>query len=57
MLPKLILLGLFTMSLTIHIVKHGEEKKTKNYHAGYAFLGLLLELGLLYWAGFFDSFQ
>jgi hypothetical protein len=54
MIPTLIILALLTLSLGMNIATHGKERKPSN--AGMSFIGFLLWLGLLYWAGLFDKF-
>ena len=48
--PEIILLVLLVMSWTIALVKDGETRK---YGAGAATLGIVLEVALLWWGGFF----
>lgn len=52
-LPAIIMIGLYCMCLGIEIVKNGEPKKD-NHSFGYSFLGVLIQILLLYWGGFFD---
>ena len=50
---QIITLILFTMSLTIHLVKHGEPKDEK-YNFFTALLGMAIYVFLLYKGGFFS---
>tara|TARA_R110000782_G_scaffold259992_1_gene351079 strand:+ start:1175 stop:1348 length:174 start_codon:yes stop_codon:yes gene_type:complete len=55
MIAKIIIILLYTLSLGMNIKSHGEERKPTNGWA--SFIGYLIIMGLLYWAGLFDNFQ
>jgi hypothetical protein len=51
-IPQIIIICLFCMSFGIVLAKNGEPRDS--YNAGISFLSLMMELGLLYWGGFFN---
>lgn len=53
--PQIIMITLTGMSLGVHLVKHGEARPP--YSAGLGLLGACLEIGLLYWGGFFGDLR
>lgn len=54
MLPQLLLLALYVLSLGIHLAQHGQPKKgNESFPAG--FVAVALQVGLLYWGGFFNG--
>lgn len=52
-LPQLILLGLMILALGITLAKHGQPKNDK-YNFGISLIANAIEIGLLYWGGFFN---
>lgn len=54
MIPQLLWLGLAFIGVGIHLARNGERRED-NYSAGLAFVTLAIQVGLLYWGGFFDS--
>jgi hypothetical protein len=55
MIPQILVIVLFVMSLSINLVKNGEQRHDK-YSVGWTFVGTLIMSGLLYWGGFFNVF-
>jgi len=53
--PQVIYLATVFFALGISIAEHGKPKEGKNNSLGF-FIGLLIQLSLLYWGGFFDCF-
>ena len=51
--PQIIMLCLFVFNLAINMAKHGEVKEGEKYNAGTTFLAIMLDVGLLWWGGFF----
>ena len=54
MVAAIILLCLFAMSLAISLVKHGEPQKPYSFWT--TLISLIIDLVLLYFAGFFNVF-
>lgn len=52
MIAKIILLCLMFGAFTINCVKHGEDRG--KYNAGSSFISIIIEIILLYYAGFFN---
>ena len=52
MLPSLILLGMFTLSLGISIANHGKPRS--NESAVSTLIAIAIWLVILYWGGFFN---
>jgi hypothetical protein len=50
--PQIILCALYTLSLGIHLAKHGEPKNDKYNFFG-SFITVAIIIGLLLWGGFF----
>ncbi len=50
--PQGIMLALLFLVLCVHASKNGQPR-TGTYDLGAALLGTALQLGLLYWGGFF----
>jgi len=56
LLPKLIIISIYVASLTYGFTKHKQlDPKPRNGWHGLISFGLIM--GLLYWAGFFDSMR
>ena len=55
MIPQMILLFLFFMSLGVSIAKHGQPKEG-NYSVRDNVISLAIVITLLWWGGFFDNF-
>lgn len=51
--PQIIMMIMMTMSVTISLVKHGEDKGTYNFW--YALIGTILEFSILKYGGFFND--
>ncbi len=57
MIPQLILIALWIVSLTINAVKHGEIKKESKYDFWVSLTTILIIATFLYFLGFFDGFK
>ncbi len=55
MIPQILVIVLFVMSLSFNLAKNGEQRHDK-YSVGWTFVGTLIMSGLLYWGGFFNVF-
>lgn len=51
--PQIIMICLCVFNLAINMAKHGEVKEGEKYNAGITFLSIMIEIGLLWWGGFF----
>lgn len=49
--PQIIMIVLFTMSLTTSLFKHGENEGTYNFWT--TLIGAIIEVLILKWGGFF----
>ena len=49
--PQITMIILFTTSLTIDLLKHGESKGNYNFWSG--LIGAAIEFAILKWGGFF----
>lgn len=54
MIPQLIMLGLMCIGLGVGLSKHGEAQARHNIVID--LISVAVQLGLLYWGGFFDCF-
>ena len=54
MIPQIIIVALYAAALTLAAAKNGQSRGV--YDVKYTFIGLVIQLGLLYWAGTFDCF-
>jgi hypothetical protein len=52
-LPQIIIIALFCMNIGIYMSKHGEQKEGR-YNCWVILISVAIELGLLYWGGFFS---
>ena len=50
--PQILIIVFFTMGLTIHLIKHGEERG--KYNVWTYLLSAVIEIGILIWGGFFN---
>ena len=50
--PQIIMIILLTFSVSQHIIKHGETK-VDEYNAFIGLVAAAIEVGLLWWGGFF----
>lgn len=53
-LPQILYIGLNMIGFGVHLAKHGQPREDK-YNAGTAFVSLMIEIGLLWWGGFFNG--
>ena len=51
-IPQIIIIVMFSMSLGINLIKHG-EKQNSNYNFFITLFAVALESILLWWGGFF----
>jgi hypothetical protein len=50
--PAIIVIILLAMGFGLHTAKHGEPRS--DFHAGWYLFGAAVNVGLLYWGGFFS---
>lgn len=50
--PQIIMIILLTFSVSEHMIKHGKTEEIK-YNAIAAVIAAIIEVGLLWWGGFF----
>lgn len=55
MIPQLIVIAIFSISLGEDIANHGKEKK-RTENARRSLVAYALFFGILYWGGFWDVF-
>lgn len=53
-LPQIIYISVLMLGLGLHIAKHGEPRD-QDYNAFIALISIVLQLGLLWWGGFFNG--
>lgn len=51
-IPQIIIVVMYILSLGVSLANHGEVKTSKTSF-GSSLLGTIINLGLLYWGGFF----
>lgn len=52
-IPAIIMIVLFALSLGSNLVMHGKPKEG-NYNFGIALVSCAIQVGLLWWGGFFN---
>ena len=55
MIPQIIFLCLLTMSITIHLINHGENRPP--YNVWHKLIGAVILFALLWWGGFWEVFN
>lgn len=53
-IPQIIFLALICMSVGMHLAKNGEQRDGE-YNFGLALICAAIEIGLLWWGGFFTG--
>jgi len=56
MAPQIIMLSIVLLNLLISAHLHGKPKKEKNYNFFVNLIAYSIQLGIMYWGGFFDVF-
>lgn len=51
--PQIIIIVWFALALGVALATHGKLKEGKN-NVGYSIISAAIEIGLLYWGGFFS---
>ena len=51
--PEIIMIGIYIFALAVDMTRHGESKMDETYNAGTTFIAILINIGLLWWGGFF----
>lgn len=52
--PQIILLGLWTLGLGVHLARHGQRREER-YHFGGRAIATVVWVALLWWGGFFSG--